>query len=575
MMPSLSKCSAGSSLCAAATSAASSPPHAAATSTPHAAATSTPEQRIDGRRKNKGSVERRSYSNREKVMLVDEVYGAIEDGCLSATSYFQERGFNYFDVRRKANNFNKWKLDNVYGPALQEIVLGKDRGNAKKKKCNRNSPFQQLEVILYQKFQEMRRNDRKVSSNFLTVRAKQIFLELQASEPDKWGTKEFKASRGWLKRFMARKQIKFKKRKCGKEKTAQESIPEFLLHLAFVRFDLLQPRMGMLPAERQSILESVWGRFTPARRYNMDQVPLPFVVGQDHTFTQASDKDVNIKSPGEQFRKRQFTMHIVTNAGSGTEKQGWVDLVCRGKGMRIRQAERDLWDKDVDVFWQKNAWVDTVVMKKLADKFVRMKNELHGPDEWVLLFCDNLRAHVATEVKQIFGDNKVLLCFLPPGTTNFSQAIDAGYGRSLRIAVANSLDEWLMECDNMEKWEGKMTAGERRILTTTLVAAGNKKVMSDDNDEMRIGCFERTGNLITMNPLHEFDKKIKPQGMKEGSFEVPTDRSLLDGGEDGGEDGGGEDGGEDGGGVDGGEDGGGDGGGDGGDSDGDATLVGE
>ena len=32
-----------------------------------------------------------------------------------------------------------------------------------------------------------------------------------------------------------------------------------------------------------------------------------------------------------------------------------------------------------------------------------------------------------------------------------------------------------------------------------------------------------------MHPLDEFDKKIKPQGVKEGSFLVLTDRFLLDG----------------------------------------------
>ena len=83
-------------------------------------------------------------------------------------------------------------------------------------------------------------------------------------------------------------------------------------------------------------------------------------------------------------------------------------------------------------------------MKKLVETF-----ELHGADEWVILFCDNLRAHVDTYVKRIFGDNKVLLCFLPPVTTNFTQAIDDGYGRSLRIAVGNAPGECLMEHDNM------------------------------------------------------------------------------------------------------------------------------
>ena len=113
----------------------------------------------------------------------------------------------------------------------------------------------------------------------------------------------------------------------------------------------------------------------------MDQVLLPFVCGQDHAFTEDSDKDLKIKFPGEKYHKRQYTMHIVVNAGSGSDKQGWVDLVCKGRGMRIRQAEKELWDKYVDVFWQKNAWVDTEVMKKLAEKFVRMKINLHGADE--------------------------------------------------------------------------------------------------------------------------------------------------------------------------------------------------
>ena len=154
---------------------------------------------------------------------------------------------------------------------------------------------------------------------------------------------------------MVRKLVKLKKRKCGKEKTAQESIPKILKHLALVRFYSPQPRLE----DSMSVRDCVWGRFTPAKQYNMDQVPLPFVFVQYHTFTEDNDKDVKIKCPGEQYRKRQYTMHAVINSGSGADKQGWVYLVCKVKGMQIRQAEKDLWDKYVDVFWQMNAWVDT------------------------------------------------------------------------------------------------------------------------------------------------------------------------------------------------------------------------
>ena len=74
----------------------------------------------------------------------------------------------------------------------------------------------------------------------------------------------------------------------------------------------------------------------------MDEVRLPFLCGQDHTFTGDSDKDVNIKCPGEQYRKSQYTMHLVVNAGSGDNNQGWVDLVCKGKGVQIHQDEKYL-----------------------------------------------------------------------------------------------------------------------------------------------------------------------------------------------------------------------------------------
>ena len=82
----------------------------------------------------------------------------------------------------------------------------------------------------------------------------------------------------------------------------------------------------------------------------MDQVPLPFVVGQDCTFGGEEDKYVNIKFPKEAPSKLNFTMHVVTNAGSGANKHGWVDLVCRGKGKKIRVDENKLWHKDVDMF---------------------------------------------------------------------------------------------------------------------------------------------------------------------------------------------------------------------------------
>ena len=189
------------------------------------------------------------------------------------------------------------------------------------------------------------------------------------------------------------------------------------------------------------------------------------------------DKDVNIKCPKEALRKRQATMHLVFNAGKGEDAHGWCNLVVKGTGKRIKQAEKDLWDDDVKMYWQKNVWVDTDVMLEIARRFVEHKIEVHGEDVWVILFCDNLKAHIHPAVKEIFGNAKVFLCFLPPNMTNFIQPIDAGLGRTVRIYITHILDEWLMGDENMESWESKMTASERRILLSHFVAEAMAKVM--------------------------------------------------------------------------------------------------
>ena len=306
--------------------------------------------------------------------------------------------------------------------------------------------------------------------------------KIKEAHPNKWEGVDFHGSRGWAEIFMKRKRIKYRKKKSGKEVTALQCVPAFEKFLALVRFKILPPLTDLQE------VDSLYGRFPPHLRFNMDQCPLPFVVGQETTFTVASDSDVHIKCPGEALRKGQFTMHVVNNAGNGARRAGWVDLVCKGTGKRVRQTEKELWDARVSVYFQKNAWVDTEVMKQLATKFVNFKTEKYGPDTWVLLYCNNLRAHLADDVKKIFGDSKVFLCFLPPNMT-----------------------------------------GERRILMTELVDKSVDHVLTPENDEMRVGCFERTGCLITMLPVDEMDAKIRPQGMEEGSFQIPKTRALLDG----------------------------------------------
>ena len=120
-------------------------------------------------------------------------------------------------------------------------------------------------------------------------------------------------------------------------------------------------------------------------------------------------------------------------------------------------------------------------MIDLSRHFFKGKVAVHGEDLWVILFCDNLSPYLDEEVNKIFGEIKVFLCFLPPNMTNFFQPIDARLGRLVRLSVGRNLDEWLVNNDNMSRWEGTMIASERLIFTTTLV----EKAMSGFMDNYK------------------------------------------------------------------------------------------
>ena len=212
-------------------------------------------------------------------------------------------------------------------------------------------------------------------------------------------------------------------------------------------------------------------------------------------------------------------MYCVVNAGANDDRHAWVDLISKGTGNLIKVEETSRYHPSVDMYWQKNAWVDGTIMVQLANKFVKEKKSRHG-DEWVVLFADNLSAHLLPQVKEIFGSNQVLCVYFPPNMTEMVQPVDAGYGRSLRSAIGRELDEWLMDAANLLKWEEKMTAMERRVLVTHFIGRSQNYMMLPENDKRRIGCFERPGCLITTRVCDK-DHLIRPQGVTV-PYLVPT-----------------------------------------------------
>ena len=88
---------------------------------------------------------------------------------------------------------------------------------------------------------------------------------------------------------------------------------------------------GQLPS-----YDKKWGRFTPERRFNVDQVPMPFAIESKTTYEvnvpkgEKRDHRVWVANPGSGLEKRQCTLHVCISP----ESKMRIAIIFRGSGKR-------------------------------------------------------------------------------------------------------------------------------------------------------------------------------------------------------------------------------------------------
>lgn len=120
---------------------------------------------------------------------------------------------------------------------------------------------------------------------------------------------KFKASDNWFQRFKRRNNISLRRRTNKKQHSAhaaREKILEFHRNL----------RKAVKSKRRRSnaVPDRKYGQWMPKQRFNVDQVPLPFVVEQDRTYDFSGSKQIWVSQPGSGLDKRQATLQLCIRA---------------------------------------------------------------------------------------------------------------------------------------------------------------------------------------------------------------------------------------------------------------------
>ena len=271
--------------------------------------------------------------------------------------------------------------------------------------------------------------------------------------------------------------------------------------------------------------DSKWRSYLPVERFNMDHSPLPFARDTSTTyekFEKRNKKNRNQKvwavQPKQGDSKRFCTLNICFRPSG---EQPRLAIIFRGKGLRLSAVEKASSDKDVDVFFQPNAWADTEFVVNWAEKTLK---PAVADVSYFILFLDNLEAHVHESFRKSVSNQKGITWFGVPGATDIWQPVDGGHAATLKALINQQFFDWLDDDENIQKWYGEkshITASEKRILVTHWAGNAYRKLCDSRYENFRWRLFEKTGCLSTADGSE--DAKVSPEGLLNYELQPPID----------------------------------------------------
>ena len=124
----------------------------------------------------------------------------------------------------------------------------------------------------------------------------------------------------------------------------------------------LKTKRGRNPTAK---IHPKWGRWLPQNRYNVDQVPLPFINDQDKNIRGKGADQVWVSQPSSGHDKREAPLQLCIRAtGSQTVRPV---IVFRGKE-KLSPEELSKYDKRIEVYFQENGWMDRKVNNEWTER---------------------------------------------------------------------------------------------------------------------------------------------------------------------------------------------------------------
>lgn len=325
---------------------------------------------------------------------------------LQVVNFAQEHGNREagrkFDVDER--NVRRWMQSK---DALKNTSQNRQSFRGKKAK------YPDLEMQLLDYVRTARKDGFSISTEMLQIEARRIADNMEIPRV------EFKASYGWVRRFMARHTLVIRRRTSIAQKlpdTYHEKLLSFQKHVITLR-KTHDHDLGAIG--------------------NADETPVFFEMPGETTVANRGEKTVQVRTAGAE-KQRCTVMLGITADGNKLPpyvifKRKTLPKEKLPPGVFVRVQEKGWMTEDLYMDWLKTVWF------RRPGALLRRRS---------LLVIDSFRGHLTENVKNKMKQEKSDMVVIPGGMTGILQPLDVSINRPFKAHLRHLYREW--RCSSKE-----------------------------------------------------------------------------------------------------------------------------
>ena len=126
----------------------------------------------------------------------------------------------------------------------------------------------------------------------------------------------------------------------------------------------------------------------------------------------------------------------------------------------MSSAEKAQYDRDVDMYFQTSAWIDSQLNQEWAKRTL-IPGIGTSPREKVI-FADNVGFQQEKGFYEMCRKEiNAIIYLLPENHTDKVQPIDAGFGKQMKAKIGEVMEKWLEQDKNLDMWHDRLSARQR------------------------------------------------------------------------------------------------------------------